>query len=304
VVPGQTGLVAPDQDVSGMKGIVLAGGAGTRLDPITRVASKQLQAVYDKPMIYYPIATLLEAGIRQILLITTGDDMPRFKHLLGSGERFGIDLEYAVQPEPRGIAEAFLIGEEFIASDPVTLILGDNIFYGAIGLEAIIRDFTTGAVIFGYPVKDPERYGVVELDDDGRVLSLEEKPASPRSRYAIPGVYVYDDQVVEIARAVEPSGRGEKEITDVNLAYLERGQLRVSLLDRGVAWLDSGTHDSLLDASNFVATVEHRQSIKIACLEEVALRSGFLDRPRLRTIVDGMPDSSYREYLEGVLDER
>jgi glucose-1-phosphate thymidylyltransferase len=287
-----------------MKGIVLAGGAGTRLDPITRVASKQLQAVYDKPMIYYPMATLLEAGIRQILLITTGDDMPRFKHLLGSGERFGIDLEYAVQPEPRGIAEAFLIGEEFIASDPVTLILGDNIFYGAIGLEAIIRDFTTGAVIFGYPVKDPERYGVVELDDDGRVLSLEEKPASPRSRYAIPGVYVYDDQVVEIARAVEPSGRGEKEITDVNLAYLERGQLRVSLLDRGVAWLDSGTHDSLLDASNFVATVEHRQSIKIACLEEVALRSGFLDRPRLRTIVDGMPDSSYREYLEGVLDER
>lgn len=304
MVPGQTGLVAPDQDVSVMKGIVLAGGAGTRLDPITRVASKQLQAVYDKPMIYYPMATLLEAGIRQILLITTGDDMPRFKHLLGSGERFGIDLEYAVQPEPRGIAEAFLIGEEFIASDPVTLILGDNIFYGAIGLEAIIRDFTTGAVIFGYPVKDPERYGVVELDDDGRVLSLEEKPASPRSRYAIPGVYVYDDQVVEIARAVEPSDRGEKEITDVNLAYLERGQLRVSLLDRGVAWLDSGTHDSLLDASNFVATVEHRQSIKIACLEEVALRSGFLDRPRLRTIVDGMPDSTYREYLEGVLDER
>jgi glucose-1-phosphate thymidylyltransferase len=287
-----------------MKGIVLAGGAGTRLDPITRVASKQLQAVYDKPMIYYPMATLLEAGIRQILLITTGDDMPRFKHLLGSGERFGIDLEYAVQPEPRGIAEAFLIGEEFIASDPVTLILGDNIFYGAIGLEAIIRDFTTGAVIFGYPVKDPERYGVVELDDDGHVLSLEEKPASPRSRYAIPGVYVYDDQVVEIARAVEPSGRGEKEITDVNLAYLERGQLQVSLMDRGVAWLDSGTHDSLLDASNFVATVEHRQSIKIACLEEVALRSGFLDRPRLRAIVDGMPDSSYREYLEGVLDER
>ena len=304
MVPGQTGLVAPDQDVSFMKGIVLAGGAGTRLDPITRVASKQLQAVYDKPMIYYPMATLLEAGIRQILLITTGDDMPRFRHLLGSGERFGIDLEYAVQPEPRGIAEAFLIGEEFIASDPVTLILGDNIFYGAIGLDAIIRGFTTGAVIFGYPVQDPERYGVVEFDDDGQVLSLEEKPASPRSRYAIPGLYVYDDQVVEIAHAVEPSGRGEKEITDVNRAYLERGQLQVSLMDRGVAWLDSGTHDSLLDASNFVATVEHRQSIKIACLEEVALRSGFLDRPRLRAIVDGMPDSSYREYLERVLDER
>jgi glucose-1-phosphate thymidylyltransferase len=286
-----------------VKGIVLAGGAGSRLDPITRVASKQLQPVYDKPMIYYPLATLMEAGIRDILLITTPDDVPRFQELLGSGDRFGISLEYAIQPEPRGIAEAFVIGEEFIAGDPVTLILGDNIFYGAIGLESIVRNLGIGAVIFGYPVRDPERYGVVEFDDDGRVLGLEEKPSRPRSKYAIPGVYVYDDQVVEIARAVKPSDRGEKEITDVNRAYLERGELHVSLMDRGVAWLDSGTHDSLLDAANFVATVEHRQSIKIACLEEVALRAGFLDHRQLQSIVDGMPGSSYRQYLERVLDE-
>ena len=286
-----------------MKGIVLAGGAGNRLDPITRVASKQLQAVYDKPMIYYPLATLMEAGIREILLITTSHDLPRFRELLGLGDRFGINLEYAIQPEPRGIAEALLIGEEFIAGVPVTLILGDNIFYGAIGLEEILRDFRTGAVIFGYPVRDPERYGVVEFDDQWNVLGLEEKPIRPRSRYAIPGLYVYDDQVVEIARGVSPSDRGEKEITDVNRAYLERGQLRVSLMDRGVAWLDSGTHDSLLDAANFVATVEHRQSIKIACLEEVALHAGFLDRPRLESIVEEMPSSSYREYLERVLAE-
>jgi glucose-1-phosphate thymidylyltransferase len=286
-----------------VKGIVLAGGAGSRLDPITRVASKQLQPVYDKPMIYYPLATLMEAGIGDILLITTPDDVPRFQELLGSGDRFGISLEYAIQPEPRGIAEAFVIGEEFIAGDPVTLILGDNIFYGAIGLESIVRNLGIGAVIFGYPVRDPERYGVVEFDDDGRVLGLEEKPSRPRSKYAIPGVYVYDDQVVEIARAVKPSDRGEKEITDVNRAYLERGELHVSLMDRGVAWLDSGTHDSLLDAANFVATVEHRQSIKIACLEEVALRAGFLDHRQLQSIVDGMPGSSYRQYLERVLDE-
>jgi glucose-1-phosphate thymidylyltransferase len=286
-----------------VKGIVLAGGAGSRLDPITRVASKQLQPVYDKPMIYYPLATLMEAGIREILLITTSHDLPRFRELLGSGDRFGVNLEYAIQPEPRGIAEAFLIGEEFIAGDPVTLILGDNIFYGATGLEGILRDFSTGAVIFGYPVRDPERYGVVEFDDKGRVLDLEEKPSRPRSRFAIPGLYLYDDQVVEIARDVSPSDRGEKEITDVNRAYLERGQLRVSLMDRGVAWLDSGTHDSLLDAANFVATVEHRQSIKIACLEEVALHAGFLDRPRLQSIVESMPSSSYREYLERVLAE-
>jgi glucose-1-phosphate thymidylyltransferase len=254
-------------------------------------------------MVYYPLATLMEAGIRQILLITTPHDVPRFEELLGSGERFGIELEYAVQPEPKGIAEAFLIGESFIGGDPVTLILGDNIFYGAIGLEGIVEGVTTGAVIFGYPVRDPERYGVVEFDATGRVLTLEEKPAKPRSRYAIPGLYVYDDQVVGIAHGVAPSARGEKEITDVNRVYLERGQLHVSILDRGVAWLDSGTHDSLLDAANFVATVEHRQSIKIACLEEVAFKAGFLDHARLERIVGDMPNSSYRQYLERVLDE-
>jgi len=286
-----------------MKGIVLAGGAGSRLDPITRVASKQLQPVYDKPMIYYPLATLLEAGISEILLITTPHDAPQFRELLGDGDRFGVSLDYAVQPEPRGIAEAFLVDEEFIAGEPVTLILGDNIFYGSFGLDAIVRDFDSGATIFGYPVRDPERYGVVEFDDEGRVLGLEEKPSRPRSKYAIPGLYVYDGQVVEIARDVQPSGRGEREITDVNRAYLERGELTLSLMDRGIAWLDSGTHDSLLDAANFVATVEHRQSIKIACLEEIALQSGFLDRSRFQEIVEAMPKSSYREYLERVLEE-
>ncbi len=270
---------------------------------MTRVASKQLQPVYDKPMIYYPIATLMEAGIRDIFLVTTSQDAPRFEDLLGTGERFGIDLSYGVQAEPRGIAEAFVIAEEFIDGDPVTLILGDNIFYGEFGLEAIVRGLESGAVIFGYPVRDPERYGVVEFDQAGRVLGLEEKPARPRSKYAIPGLYVYDSQVVEIARAVKPSTRGELEITDVNHAYLDLGQLQVSLMNRGVAWLDSGTHDSLLDAANFVATVEHRQSIKIACLEEVALRAGFLDRSRLTEVVDEMPDSSYRQYLERLLDE-
>jgi glucose-1-phosphate thymidylyltransferase len=254
-------------------------------------------------MIYYPLATLLEAGIREILLITTPHDAAQFRELLGDGERFGVSFEYAVQPEPRGIAEAFLVDEEFIAGDPVTLILGDNIFYGAFGLDAIVRDFESGATIFGYPVRDPERYGVVEFDDEGRVLGLEEKPSRPRSKYAIPGLYVYDDQVIEIARDIQPSARGEREITDVNRAYLERDQLNLSLMDRGIAWLDSGTHDSLLDAANFVATVEHRQSIKIACLEEIALRSGFLNTARLRGIVEAMPKSSYREYLERVLEE-
>lgn len=271
---------------------------------MTRVASKQLQPVYDKPMIYYPIATLMEAGIRDIFLITTPEDAPRFEDLLGTGERFGIDLSYGIQPEPRGIAQAFLIADEFIDGDPVTLILGDNIFYGEFGLAAIVGNLEPGAVVFGYPVRDPERYGVVEFDEAGRVLGLEEKPASPRSKYAIPGLYVYDEQVVEIAGAVEPSARGELEITDVNTAYLDLGLLRVSLMDRGVAWLDSGTHDSLLDAANFVATVEHRQSIKIACLEEVALRAGFLDLTRLEVIVADMPDSAYRQYLERLLNEQ
>ncbi len=286
-----------------MKGIVLAGGAGSRLDPITRVASKQLQPVYDKPMIYYPLATLMQAGIREILLITTPHDMPRFQELLGDGEPWGIELGYAVQPEPKGIAQAFLVGEEFVGGDPATLILGDNIFYGRIGLDEVIRDHAHGAYVFGYRVGDPERYGVVEFDEQGRAISIEEKPARPKSRFAVPGLYVYDDRIVDIAKSIQPSARGELEITDVNRVYLDEGTLNVQVLDRGVAWLDSGTHDSLLDAANFIATIEHRQSIKIACLEEIAYRSGFIDRAGLETVVESMPNSTYRAYLEGVLEE-
>jgi glucose-1-phosphate thymidylyltransferase len=286
-----------------MKGIVLAGGAGSRLYPLTQVASKQLQPVYDKPMIYYPLATLMQAGISEILLITTPHDMPRFQSLLGDGSTWGIRLEYAIQPEPKGIAQAFLVGEEFVGTDPVTLILGDNIFYGRTGLEEVLAGFTDGAVVFGYPVRDPERYGVVEFDPSGQVVSLEEKPVDPKSKYAVPGLYVYGGDVVEMAKAVTPSARGELEITDLNLAYLRQGRLSVQLFDRGVAWLDSGTHDSLLDAANFIATIEHRQSIKIACLEEIAYRSGFLSRERLTEVVAAMPTSTYRAYLEDVLDE-
>ncbi|NIA24040.1 MAG: glucose-1-phosphate thymidylyltransferase RfbA [Gammaproteobacteria bacterium] len=287
-----------------MKGIVLAGGAGSRLDPITRVASKQLQPVYDKPMIYYPLSTLMLAGIRDILIITTPADVPRFRHLLGDGSQWGIDLAYATQAEPKGIAQAFLVGEPFIGGDPVTLILGDNIFHGRIGLEDVVESFTDGAVIFGYPVRDPQRYGVVEFAPDGQVLSLEEKPEQPRSRHAIPGLYVYDNEVVSVAKSMQPSARGELEITDVNLAYLKRGRLQVHLFDRGVAWLDSGTHDSLLEAANFIATVERRQSLKIACLEEIAFRKGLIDEDKLRRVVETMPVSSYRAYLEEILAER
>ena len=286
-----------------MKGIVLAGGAGSRLDPITRVASKQLQPVYDKPMVYYPLATLMQAGIRDILLITTPHDMPRFQELLGDGSVWGIQLSYAVQPEPKGIAQAFLVGEEFIGGQPVTLILGDNIFYGRIGLEDVVESFSVGAYVFGYPVRDPERYGVVEFAEDGRVISLEEKPATPKSKFAVPGLYVYDTEVVKIAHSLQPSARGELEITDLNRVYLERDQLKVSLFDRGVAWLDSGTHDSLLESANFIATIERRQSIKIACLEEIAFQQGFIDKERFRETIVSLPGSSYRSYLEAVLAE-
>lgn len=281
-----------------MKGILLAGGAGSRLDPITRVASKQLQPVYDKPMVYYPLATLMQAGIREVLLITTPHDMPRFQDLLGDGSTWGIDISYAVQPEPEGIAQAFIIGADFVDGDPVTLILGDNIFYGRTGLEEVVSGFESGAFVFGYPVRDPERYGVVEFDRDGRVISLEEKPAKPKSKYAVPGLYVYDEDVVDIASSISPSDRGELEITDVNRVYLDRGDLHVQLFDRGVAWLDSGTHDSLLEAANFIATIEHRQSIKIACLEEIALREGFISRAQFDELVSSLPRSPYREYLE------
>lgn len=285
------------------KGIVLAGGAGSRLYPLTLIASKQLQPVYDKPMIYYPLSTLMMAGIDDILIISTPQDTPRFEALLGDGSRFGIRLSYAVQPEPKGIAQAFLVGEEFINGDPVCLILGDNIFYGKMGLDGITRDFTDGAMVFGYPVHDPERYGVVEFDKSGKVLSIEEKPAKPKSNYAVPGLYLYDADIVEVTKNLKPSARGELEITDVNLAYLQRGALRVEKLGRGIAWLDTGTHESLLEASHFIGTLEARQGLKIACLEEIALRKGFVDVPRFEEIIDETPKSSYRGYLEMVLKD-
>jgi glucose-1-phosphate thymidylyltransferase len=283
-----------------MKGIVLAGGAGTRLYPLTRVASKQLQPVYDKPMIYYPLATLLDAGIREVLLISTPLDVPRFEALLGDGSQWGMEITYATQPEPRGIAEAFLIGSDFVDGSPVALILGDNIFHGDIGLEGLVSSFTSGAHIFGYPVRDPERYGVVDVAADGTVRSLVEKPSRAKSNLAVPGLYLYDGEVVGIAEQLQPSARGELEITDLNLAYLDRGQLVATRLGRGIAWLDSGTHESLLEASNFIATIEHRQGLKIACLEEIALRTGAISFPRFQVLVEALAPSSYREYLERV----
>jgi glucose-1-phosphate thymidylyltransferase len=285
-----------------MKGIILAGGAGTRLDPITRVASKQLQPVYDKPMIYYPLATLMEAGIREVLLISTPVDVPRFEALLGDGSQWGISIQYDTQSAPTGIAEAFLIGEDFISGEAVALILGDNIFYGNLGLDVLISDFTSGAVVFAYPVKDPERYGVVELDGD-MVVSLEEKPTEPKSNQAVPGFYVYDDRVVEMTKGLEPSARGELEITDLNLAYLAIGELKAHRLGRGVAWLDSGTHESLLEAANFIATIEHRQGLKIACLEEIALKQAFVTPTELTALVETMPNSTYRAYVESIIIE-
>ena len=284
-----------------MKGIVLAGGAGSRLDPLTRVASKQLQPVYDKPMIYYPIATLMQAGINDILVISTPNDTPRFTELLGDGSRFGISLTYRVQPEPNGIAEAFVIGDSFIAGEPVALILGDNIFYG-FDFSPYVQDFNSGALMFGYPVRDPRRYGVAEVDEHGTVVSLEEKPENPKSNLAIPGFYVYDETVAARVRAQQPSARGELEITDLNISYLEGGALRCVRMPRGVAWLDSGTHESLLESANFIATVEHRQGFKIACLEEIAWRRGFLDTEGLADLVEAMPNSAYRLYLEDILE--
>lgn len=286
------------------KGIVLAGGAGSRLYPLTLIASKQLQPIYDKPMIYYPLSTLMMAGVNDILIISTPHDTPRFQALLGDGSRFGIRLSYAVQAEPKGIAQAFLVGEEFIAGEPVCLILGDNIFYGKMGLDRIVAEFNHGAMVFGYPVHDPQRYGVVEFDKAGQVLSIEEKPKSPKSHYAVPGLYLYDQHVVEITRGMKASPRGELEITDVNLEYLLRGQLKVECLGRGIAWLDTGTHQSLLEASHFIGTLEQRQGLKIACLEEIALHKGFVDRERFAAIVEDTPKSGYREYLEWVLAER
>lgn len=285
------------------KGIILAGGAGSRLYPLTLVASKQLQPVYDKPMIYYPLATLMAAGIKDILLISTPLDTPRFEALLGDGSRWGITISYKVQPEPKGIAQAFLVGEEFIDNQPVCLILGDNIFYGKMNLDKIVSEFQGGARVFGYQVHDPERYGVVEFDREGTVLSIEEKPKLPKSHYAVPGLYLYDEKVVKIAKEIKPSPRGELEITDINLEYLQRGQLMVEKLGRGIAWLDTGTHRSLLEASNFIETIESRQGLKIACLEEIALRRGFLDCQGMKRVIDATPNSSYKDYLLRVYSE-
>jgi glucose-1-phosphate thymidylyltransferase len=285
------------------KGIILAGGAGSRLYPLTLVASKQLQPVYDKPMIYYPLATLMAAGISDILLISTPHDTPRFQALLGDGARWGIKISYKVQPEPKGIAQAFLVGEEFIDNQPVCLILGDNIFYGKMNLDRIVAGFEGGARIFGYPVHDPERYGVVDFDADGTVLSIEEKPKLPKSNYAVPGLYLYDGTVVATAKSIQPSPRGELEITDVNLDYLRRGALTVERLGRGIAWLDTGTHKSLLEASNYIEIIESRQGLKIACLEEIALRRGFIDCAHMLRIIGDTPSSPYREYLQQVYDE-
>ncbi len=285
------------------KGIVLAGGSGTRLYPVTRVACKQLLPIYDKPMIYYPLSTLMMLGIDDILIISTPADTPKFEELLGDGSRFGIRLTYKVQPKPQGIAQAFLVGEEFIAGDPVALILGDNIFYGAFDFLREARNFDEGATVFGYYVKDPERYGVVSFDKSGQAESIEEKPTKPKSHFAVTGLYLYDSDVVSIAKELKPSARGELEITDVNRFYLERGQLTVARLGRGIAWLDTGTHESLLDAGNFIATVEKRQGQKIACLEEVAFRMEMIDRGQLAAIADRMPDNSYRQYLESILKE-
>ena len=286
-----------------MKGIVLAGGVGTRLFPLTSVASKQLQPVYDKPMIYYPLATLMLAGIREILIISTPDDIPRFQDLLGDGSQWGTQFEYVTQPEPNGIAQAFVIGAESVDDSPVTLILGDNIFYGRMGLAGVVADFWGGAVIWGYPVNDPERYGIVELDPSGNVISLEEKPAKPRTNLAIPGLYVYDNNVVGIAGELEPSPRGELEITDLNLVYLRNEALRAIQLGRGIAWLDSGTQESLLDSANFIATIEKRQGLKIACLEEVAFNTGFIDEAGLARAVEAMPKSPHRSYVQQLLDD-
>ena len=286
------------------KGIVLAGGAGSRLYPLTLVASKQLQPVYDKPMIYYPLATLMMAGIRDVLIISTPQDTPRFEALLGDGSRWGIQITYKVQPEPKGIAQAFLVGEDFIGGDAVCLILGDNIFYGNMNINKIIKEFQSGAVIFGYYVNDPERYGVVEFDATGKAISIEEKPNRPKSNYAVPGLYLYDRHITEITKAMKPSARGELEITDVNMEYLRRGALHVVSLGRGIAWLDTGTHTSLLEASHFIGTLEARQGLKIACLEEIAFRMGFVDKKKMKQVVEETPKSSYRDYLERILKEQ
>lgn len=286
-----------------MKGIILAGGAGSRLYPLTLVASKQLQPVYDKPMVYYPLTTLIEGGVREFCLISTPHDLPRFRQLLGDGSRFGVTFDYREQAKPEGIAQAFRLADTFIGSDPVTLILGDNIFWGGDAFQRAFSEFTGGATIFGYHVHDPERYGVVEFDATGKAISIEEKPQNPKSSFAVPGLYIYDNSIVQIARDLKPSARGELEITDVNVEYLRRGTLRVCKLARGFAWLDAGTSSSLHDASAYVQTIEQRQGIKVGCPEEAAFRRGFLSLDQLAQVSAAMPRCEYRAYLEEVVAE-
>jgi glucose-1-phosphate thymidylyltransferase len=288
-----------------MKGIVLAGGSGTRLYPLTRAISKQLIPVYDKPMIYYPLSALMLAGIREILLISTPYDLPRFSELFGNGSHLGLRISYAEQPHPEGLAQAFLIGKEFIGSDSVCLVLGDNIFFGH-GFAEIVQEcsrLTEGGIIFGYLVKDPQRYGVVEFDRDKKVIGIEEKPQKPKSRYAVPGLYFYDNEVVAIAESISPSPRGELEITDINNTYLRRGRLRVELLGRGFCWLDTGTHESLQQAASYVQAVQERQGLKIACLEEIAYRLGYIDRAQVERLAHSMLKNQYGQYLMDLLQD-